>query len=188
MVHTFKDLLRKTSRSSTPLSPDYIWISRGNVLFPEILHQLHSLFMLTSHIQRHFSLVWHGLNLPLLGVVHDRKVGGFSAVTQCRVLWQTTLKLWSTEEVASILKVLRGEVKAGKENSDLPLSPRCLSLLFTNLKSYSLDFPWDTLRFSGPSLELESFLGYKTTRVTTQPAGCRSSGLSKWGVQEKSVV
>ena len=75
--------------------------------------------------------------------------------------------LWSTEEVASILKVLRGEVKAGKENSDLPLSPRCLSLLFTNLKSYSLDFPWDTLRFSGPSLELESSLGYKTTRVTT---------------------
>ena len=37
--------------------------------------------------QRHFSWVWHGLNLPLLGVVHDRKVGGFSAVTQCRVLW-----------------------------------------------------------------------------------------------------
>ena len=74
---------------------------------------------------------------------------------------------WSTEEVASILKVLRGEVKADEENSDLHFSPRFLSLLFTNLKSYSLDFPWETLRLSGPSLELESSLGYKTIRVAT---------------------
>lgn len=37
--------------------------------------------------QRHSSLVWHGLNLPLLDVVTDRNVGGFSTVSQYKILW-----------------------------------------------------------------------------------------------------
>lgn len=65
---------------------------------------------------------------------------------------ETGGRWWSREEIASILKVLSGEVKAEEENSDLPLHQVSQPLLFTNLKCYSLDFPWETLRFLDPPL------------------------------------
>ena len=65
---------------------------------------------------------------------------------------ETGGRWWSREEIVSILKVLSGEVKAEEENSDLPFPQVSQPLLFTNLKCYSLDFPWETLRFLDPPL------------------------------------
>lgn len=53
------------------------------------------------------------------------------------------------EEMASILKVLRGAEERWERKPALPAAPRASALLFTT-QSYSLDFPRDTLRSSGP--------------------------------------
>lgn len=62
-------------------------------------------------------------------------------------------------------------------------------LLFTNLNSYSLDFPWERdSKLLGPSSELQISPGCATTRAATYPAGWGKSQLSKVGYSGDSLL
>lgn len=158
MIPILKDLPSKTSRSSISLSPAYIRTSRGNAFFPELSHQLYSFFMLTSPTSKTFffgvtwaesSSAWRTAWQEGWRLLHCQSVQN---IVVDHLEAETGGRWWSREEIASILKVLSGEVKAKEENSDLLLPQVSQPLLFTNLKCYSLDFPWETLRFLDPPL------------------------------------
>lgn len=131
--------------------------ARGNVSFPGLPRHPHCLFIPASQKSKWFSgVVESGPGWIFLCLVpSSRKVGGFSAVSQDRMSVvdhpkaEVGSRQWSRWEIISILRALRGrELKTEEEVSDLPLGPQVSHpLLFCDLKSYSLNFPWVTLTF-----------------------------------------